>query len=73
MANSKYGQDPKDKYLDISTKILSQEILNCKTKALSFYYWVINNVYFFLNIKCQKMKHDTWKLWHSKLKYYKQG
>ena len=34
MANSKDGQGDKDKYLDTSRKILSQEKLICNTKAL---------------------------------------
>ena len=34
MANSKDGQGDKDKYLDTSRKILSQEMLICNTKAL---------------------------------------
>ena len=36
MVNSKDGQDQKDKYLEISSKILSQENLMCKMKALIF-------------------------------------
>ena len=36
MVNSKDGQDQKDKYLEISSKILSQEKLMCKMKALIF-------------------------------------
>ena len=36
MPNSKDGQDHKDKYLDISRKILSQEMLLCNMKALIF-------------------------------------
>ena len=36
MANSKYGQGHKDKYPDISTKILSQKILIfCNMKVLA--------------------------------------
>ena len=34
MANSKYGQGQKDKYLDTNPKIFSQEMLMCNTKAL---------------------------------------
>ena len=49
MASSKYGEGHKDKYLDTSTKILSQEILNCNMKALIFIIllWIIS----FFNIK----------------------
>ena len=36
MANSKYGQGHKDKYLDSSRKILSREMLMCNMKALMF-------------------------------------
>ena len=38
MANSKGGQGHKDKYLETSRKIMSQEMLNdmCKMKALIF-------------------------------------
>ena len=36
MANSKDGQGHKDKYLDTSKKILSQQILICNMKALKF-------------------------------------
>ena len=36
MANSKDVQSHKDKYLDTSRKILSQEMLMCKLKALIF-------------------------------------
>ena len=36
MANSKDGQGHKDKYLDTSRKILSQEMLMCNMKALKF-------------------------------------
>ena len=40
MPNSKDGQDYKDKYLDTSRKILSQEMLMCNMKALIFInYW----------------------------------
>ena len=35
MANSKDGQGHKDKYLDTSRKILSQEMLTCNMKALA--------------------------------------
>ena len=35
MANSKDGQSHKDKYLDTSRKILSQEMLMCIMKALA--------------------------------------
>ena len=35
-ANSKDGQDHKDKYLATSRKILSQEMLMCNIKALIF-------------------------------------
>ena len=35
MANSKDGQGHKDKYLDTSRKILSQEMLRCNMKALT--------------------------------------
>ena len=34
MANSNDGQGHKDKYLDTSRKILSQEMLMCNNKAL---------------------------------------
>ena len=36
MANSKDGQGHKDKYLDTSRKILSQEMLICNMKGLIF-------------------------------------
>ena len=36
MANSNDGQGHKDKYLDTSRKILSQEMLMCNMKALIF-------------------------------------
>ena len=36
MANSKYGQGHKDKYIDTSRKILSREMLMCNMKALMF-------------------------------------
>ena len=36
MANSKDGHGHKDKYLDTSRRILSQEMLMCNIKALSF-------------------------------------
>ena len=36
MADSKNGQGHKDKYLDTSRKILSQEMLMCNRKALIF-------------------------------------
>ena len=36
MTNSKDDQDQKDKYLETSRKILSQEILMCNLKALIF-------------------------------------
>ena len=36
MANSKDGLGYKAKYLDISRKILSQEMLMCNIKALKF-------------------------------------
>ena len=36
MANSEDGQGHKDKYLDTSRKILSQEMLMCNMKALIF-------------------------------------
>ena len=36
MANSKDGQGHKDRYLDTSSKILSQEMLMCNMKALIF-------------------------------------
>ena len=36
MANSKDGQVHKDKYLNTSTKILSQEMLICNKKTLIF-------------------------------------
>ena len=35
MANSNDGQGHKDKYLDTSRKILSQEMLMCNNKALA--------------------------------------
>ena len=35
MSNSKDGQGHKDKYLDTSKKILSQEILMCNMKSLA--------------------------------------
>ena len=36
MANSTDGQGHKDKYLDTSRKILSQEMLMCDMKAIIF-------------------------------------
>ena len=36
MANSKDGQGHKEKYLDTSRKILSQEMLLCDMKAIIF-------------------------------------
>ena len=36
MTNSKDGQGHKDKYLDTSRKILSQEMLMCNMKVLIF-------------------------------------
>ena len=36
IANSKDGQGHKDKYLDTSRKIVSQEMLMCNMKALIF-------------------------------------
>ena len=36
MANFKDGQGHKDKYLDTSRRILSQEMLMCNMKALKF-------------------------------------
>ena len=36
MANSKDGQGHKDKYLDTSRKIVSQEMLMCNMTALIF-------------------------------------
>ena len=60
MANSTDGQGHKDKYLDTSRKILSQEMLNlmlmCNMKPLVFidYLVVKTNVNFFL--KGQKVK-----------------
>ena len=60
MANSTDGQGHKDKDLDTSRKILSQEMLNlmlmCKMKALVFinYLVVKTDVNFFL--KGQKVK-----------------
>ena len=36
MANSKHGQGHKDKYIDASRKILSQEMLMCNMTALIF-------------------------------------
>ena len=36
MANSKDGQGHKEKYLDNSRKILSQEMLLCDMKAIIF-------------------------------------
>ena len=36
MTNSKDGQVHKDKYLDTSTKILSQEMIICNMKSLIF-------------------------------------
>ena len=36
MANSKDGQGHKDKYLETSRKISSQEMLMCNMKALIF-------------------------------------
>ena len=60
MAISKDGQGHKDKYLDTSRKILSQEMLNlmlmCNMKPLVYidYLVVKTNVNFFL--KGQKVK-----------------
>ena len=36
MANSKDDQGHKDKYLNTGTKILSQEMIICNIKALTF-------------------------------------
>ena len=36
MASSKHGLGHKDKYLDTSRKILSQEMLMCNMKAVIF-------------------------------------
>ena len=38
MANSKDGQDHKDKYFDTSKKTLSQEMAMCNMEALIFYF-----------------------------------
>ena len=43
MANSKDGQGHKDKYLDTSRKILSQEMLMYNMKALIFTFVLKNN------------------------------
>ena len=59
MANSKDGQDHKDKYLDTSRKILSkmQEMLMCNIKALIF---IIQKLWpmsiFKKKVKCQGQK-----------------
>ena len=51
MANSNEGQDHKDKYFDISRKILSQEMTMCNMEALvSNPKEVMTNVNFFLKI-----------------------
>ena len=56
-ANSKDGQDHKDKYLDNSRKILSQEMLMCNMKALIF---IIQKLWpmsiFKKKVKCQGQK-----------------
>ena len=51
MANSKEGQDHKDKYFDTSRKILSQEMTMCNMEALvSYPKEVMTNVNFFLKV-----------------------
>ena len=51
MANSKEGQDHKDKYFDTSRKILSQEMTMCNMEALvSYPKEVMTNVIFFFKI-----------------------
>ena len=65
MANSKDGQGHKDKYLETSRKILSQEMLMCNIKALIF----------FLNKTTEKSYHKKYsyeisKLLHSLFKSY---
>ena len=48
MANSNEGRDHKDKYFDISRKILSQEMTICNMEALvSYFSEVMTNVIFF--------------------------
>ena len=44
MANSEDGRGHKDKYLDTSRKILSQEMLMCNMKALALTVQVISKV-----------------------------
>ena len=57
MANSKEGQDHKDKYFDTSRKILSQEMTMCNMEALvSYFSEVMTNVNFFLNWSKLKIK-----------------
>lgn len=48
MANTNDSQGHKDKNLDTSTKIFSQEMLMCEFSKI--HYFVMNNVYFFLKI-----------------------
>ena len=59
MANSKEGQDHKDKYFDTSRKILSQEMTMCNMEALvSYFSEVMTNVKFFYLklVKSQDLK-----------------
>ena len=58
MANSKEGQDHKDKYLDTSRKILSQEMTISNMEALvSYPKEVMTKVNFFCKlVKCQVQK-----------------
>ena len=59
MANSKDGQDHKDKYFDTSKKTLSQEMAMCNMEVLIFYFLEgMTNVNIFLNIgKISRFKH----------------
>ena len=52
MANSKYVEGHKDKYLDTSRKILSREMLMCNMKAQI----VMTKVNFKKKVKCQGQK-----------------
>ena len=59
MANSKYAQGHKDRYLDTDTRILSQEIFMCNTKAIIFttWLWIIFNVFFKYQSHVQSVKY----------------
>ena len=54
MANSKYSQVHKDKYLDTSTKILSQKMLMCNMEALMFIILLQIKIIFMSNVKVKR-------------------